>query len=409
VENNFRVSSPIGLHHKINDLAARGLHEEALEILRVPLEKDPHNPELLTMAGRCALELGHGDYAIQCFEYAFQQRPQDLALGQLLGCTYRRCRKFEAAIDLFEKLTAQHPDEPQLVGQRGLTYLTRGDRKLAEADLRRCLVRMHENARDLGPENMRLSEEARAALLKLGVTFPVPDAEVMKLMRMRDLGDLRELERRCTANMKSAPAWMLFLRGCARQGLGLSHEAITDLTQALELEPNLIDAYRYRGDAWAKVDRLKAAADYHTYLELGDPRSPDVLGSLGLMYFHARKIEEAISPLESCLDLTGGLDDGSHWEALARCYLGVGRPKDALRAFTQALAKGNGTSAEARYLRGTVFETLGSDDEAADDYRAYIDANPQGVAANRAFDRLLALGKVNPSRQGFLGKLFGKR
>lgn len=405
------MSSPVGLHHKVNDLTARGLHEEALELLRGPLEKDPHNPELLTMAGRCALELGHGDYALQCLDYAFQQRPQDLELGQLLGSAYRRCRKFDLAIEIFERLTAQHPDEPQLVGQRGLTYMARGDRKLAEADLRRCLVRMYENARDLGPENVKLAAEARAALLKIGVEFPIPDAEIMKLMRMRDLGDLRELELRCTANLRGAQTqtWLLFLRGCARQGLGLNHEAIADLNQVLEMEPNLIEAYRYRGDAWAKVDRLRAAADYHAYLELGDPRSPDVLGSLGLMYFHARKIEDAISPLEHCLDLTGGLDDGTHWEALARCYLGVARPKDALRAFTQALSKGNGTSAEARYLRGTVFELLGNDEEAAADYRAYLAAHPQGVAANRAFDRLLKLGKVNPSRQGFLGKLFGKK
>ncbi len=401
---------PVGLNHKVDDLTARGLHEQALEVLRAPLEADPHNPELLAMAGRCALELGHGDYAIQCLEYAWQHMPQDLALAQLLGTTYRRCRKFDQAIALFEALTDRHPDEPQLVGQRGLTYLARGDRKLGESDLRRCLVRMYENARDLGPENVRLAEEARAALGRIGVEFPIPDAEVMKLMRLRDIGDLRELERRCTASLGTgSKVWLLFLRGCARQGLGMHHEAIADLNQTLELEPNLIDAYRFRGDAWAKVDRLKAAADYHAYLELGDPRSPDVLGSLGLMYFHARKIEEAISPLESSLDLIGGLDDGTHWEALARCYLGVGRPKDALRAFTQALEKRNGTSAEARYLRGTVLEQLGAEDEAADDYRIYLGQNPKGVAANRAFDRLLAMGKVNQGRQGFLGKLFGKK
>lgn len=403
------MSTPVGLHLKFNDLTARGLHEEALEILRGPLEADPHNADLLVMAGRCSLELGHADYALQCLEYAFRQRPQDLALGQLLGASYRRCRRFEQSIELFEKLTAKHPDEPQLLGQRGLTYLVRGDRKLAEADLRRCLIRMYENARDLGPENVKLADEARAALLKLGVNFPVPDAEVMKLMRMRDLGDLRELERRCTDKLRSAPAWMLFLRGCARQGLGMNHEAIADLTQALEAEPNLIEAYRYRGDAWAKVDRLRAAADYHAYLELGDPRSPDVLGSLGMMYFHSRKIDEAISPLETCLEMTGNLDDGTHWEALARCYMGAGRFPDALRAFTQALSKGNGTSAEARYLRGTMFEQLGSADEAAEDYRAYLDAHPRGLAANKAFDRLLLLGKAAPSRQGFLGRLFGKK
>lgn len=404
------MSLPVGLNLKVDDLTARGLYEEALEVLRGPLETDPHNPELLAMAGRCAIELGHGEYAIQCLEYAWRQLPQDLALAQLLGVTYRRCRKFDQAIALFEALTDRHPDEPQLVGQRGLTYLARGDRKLGEADLRRCLVRMYENARDLGPDNVRLATEARAALLKLGIEFPVPDGEVMKLMRLRDIGDLKELERRCTASMGGGPkVWLLFLRGCARQGLGQHHEAIADLNQALELEPNLIDAYRFRGDAWSKVDRLKAAADYHAYLELGDPRSPDVLGNLGLMYFHARKIEEAISPLESSLDLIGGLDDGTYWEALARCYMGNRRFKDALRAFTQALGKGNGTSAEARYLRGTMYEELGSEDEAANDYRIYLGQNPKGVAANRAFDRLLAMGKVNQARQGFLGKLFGKK
>ena len=91
---------PVGLNIKISDLTSRGQFEEALEILRAPLAEFPEDPELLTMAGRCALELGHSDYALGCLEFARSRRPGDLRLAQELGCAYRRCGRFDRALGI---------------------------------------------------------------------------------------------------------------------------------------------------------------------------------------------------------------------------------------------------------------------------------------------------------------------
>lgn len=397
---------PVGLDLKFKDLTSRGLYQEAMEILREPLANHPHNIELLSMAGRCALELGHGEYALQCLEFARTRSPRNLELAEQLGCTYRRLGRFDEAVELFDGLSAHRPDQPHLVGQRGLTYLARGDRNLAEPDLRRCLVKMFEGADDVNPETVEVARQVREGLLQLGLDFPVPDPEALKLLPLLDSGDFKELAVRCTGGLTHQRPWLYYLRGRAKLGLGAHREATLDLTHALELEPNLIPAYRYRGHAWSRIDRARAAADYHKYLELGDSRAPDVLGGLGLMYFELRRIDEAISPLETCIDLSKDSPDGTHWEALARCYLGIARHQDALRAFNQALSKSQGTSAEARYLRGTVLEQLGARDHAIKDYKAYLEENPRGPAAVRARDRLAELGAT--TRKGFLSQLFGK-
>lgn len=91
--------------------------------------------------------------------------------------------------------------------------------------------------------------------------------------------------------------------GAALQGLGDDHGAISEFLVAVQLDPKLIQAYEYMGEAQLHQHEYKDAITSLTQAEKLDPNDPELEDHLGLAYQHAGRREEAQAALQRAAKL----------------------------------------------------------------------------------------------------------
>ena len=67
------------------------------------------------------------------------------------------------------------------------------------------------------------------------------------------------------------------LRGMIKNNLDRPEEAISDLNEAIRLQPNSADAYMIRGMAKAALDKEEAKVDYQMALKLAEQQGNEDL------------------------------------------------------------------------------------------------------------------------------------
>ncbi len=155
-----------------------------------------------------------------------------------------------------------------------------------------------------------------------------------------------------------------------------------DLNKAIELDPNLADAYKDRASLYAHTlpksrgGETKAVADYTRYLEL-KPRDASIRHNRGLYYEHLGQIDNAISDytmvIEGDLDFEQQLEGKNKLVALDYLYRGriyQWRKRDysqAIADYTAALAL-DPQREGAHRLRGQCYEILGESEKAQQDF-----------------------------------------
>ena len=84
---------------------------------------------------------------------------------------------------------------------------------------------------------------------------------------------------------------------------GVYHKAIEDYTKAMELEPELAEAYYHRGCSWYEVDNFgDSIADLTRAIEL-DPMADHYYGQRALVYIFNDQPELAQADEDVCQDL----------------------------------------------------------------------------------------------------------
>jgi len=387
-------------------LMREGRWGEALEVMLRGIELYPENGDLRLLAGLDLLELGHPAEAVGLLAQAHQLQPQDMEAHLFYGIALHRAERLPEGMAVLESLLERHPDHLAAVAHRGLMRVKLKDPK-GEQDLRRFLLRRSERTQDLLGPDRPLLEEAAAALQALGRPFPVPDQEGIQLLALIEQGRCDQV-----AQLRPSTAWHHYFRAEALKELGKPQEAAAEASRALQLEPQLIDAYRVRAEALSRCDPDRAVPDYERYLKDGDPWAGPTWGNLGIVHRNQKRWAEGAQALQRACDLLRQVDNGYYWEHLAICELNRKRYPQALGAIQEALGRSRGTSPLALYYRGCIHKELGRFDEARADLQSYLQQNPQGNAAEPAQRMLAELPKTAPAAPakaggGFFSKLFG--
>ncbi len=174
-----------------------------------------------------------------------------------------------------------------------------------------------------------------------------------------------------------------YYRRANRHGTDHEFEAqLKDLNKAIELDPNLADAYKARASLYANNlpksfgGFSKAVADYTLYLEL-KPRDASIRHNRGLYYEHLGQIDNAIA--DYSMVIAGDLDFEQQLEGknklIALDYLYRGRIcqwskqdyNQAISDYTAALALDPQIQGAHR-LRGQCYESLGESEKAQQDF-----------------------------------------
>jgi len=124
------------------------------------------------------------------------------------------------------------------------------------------------------------------------------------------------------------------LLGYLTQQQGQHEAALVHIAKAIELNPNFIDAYLWRGMALQSLGRLQEAEASYRRALISNPRHFDALCNLAGALVQLHRPADAIPLLEQALALHGNRAE-AHFN-LGRALMDLGRPEAAASSFRRA-------------------------------------------------------------------------
>ena len=151
-------------------------------------------------------------------------------------------------------------------------------------------------------------------------------------------------------------------------------DAITHYTEAIDLNPELTEAYSNRGNAYTlKMDFDAAIEDFNKAIDL-DPENALFYNNRGLAYFWTGDFDAAIEDYRKAIDLAPELTEAYSNRGLA--YRSAGDFDAAIEDYSKAIDL-NPEDALFYSLRGAVYDNMGDFDAAIEDYSKAIDLAPE--------------------------------
>ena len=210
-------------------------------------------------------------------------------------------------------------------------------------------------------------------------------------------GLIRRLDERIRCNPNDLDA--LLSRGRAYHEEGCIDEAISDYTQAIELDSKYAKCagvyiecakvYTDRGYAYSKKrDYDRAIRDYTQAIEL-DSKNVKAYHGRGLAYRYHKSMDKKQDLKKAIEDYTQAVNLGSKYTGLARVYAdrgyaynnrNIGMYDEAIDDLTKAICLGTNT-AEVYNQRGNAYRRKGCFKQARSDYKKAIKIGPEYAAA----------------------------
>ncbi|MCX7867583.1 MAG: tetratricopeptide repeat protein, partial [Limisphaera sp.] len=171
----------------------------------------------------------------------------------------------------------------------------------------------------------------------------------------------------------NAVAWNEYAVACHRAGL-LSNAAAA-YQQALQLNPDLLEAHYNLGCLWMQTAQWEAARSALTTYTLRQPGRPEAWWRLGLSELRLRQPAAAERAFQEMLRLQPG--DPRALNGLGLAALQRQRAQDAARYFTAALQSDPAYPAARLNLAVTYHQYLRNASAALEQYRQYLALQPR--------------------------------
>lgn len=198
----------------------------------------------------------------------------------------------------------------------------------------------------------------------------------VKLHALKDYQGAREDFLRAVEIQPSAAA--LYALGCLHYELSQYQESIAFFRQAIDLQPDHLDALQAIAGAYCAMGELQQALSYYNQALALDPSSEEIHYMLGLMkLFAVRNVQAARehfakSPRYIQTLLSSHSKDPCQWYQLGAALRVMGDDRKALRAYEQATQFQDGF-AEAHLEVARLKKQLGSLDEAITHFQKAIE------------------------------------
>jgi len=115
-----------------------GRHDAAAEAAEATLAVQPDNVEAMLEVGRAHWSRGQAFYGISALERARDLSPADWRPWSLLGAAYQQVRRPADARAAWDRALQLSPDNPAVLTNVAMTYVTAGDLNAAEDLMRRA-------------------------------------------------------------------------------------------------------------------------------------------------------------------------------------------------------------------------------------------------------------------------------
>ena len=120
---------------------------------------------------------------------------------------------------------------------------------------------------------------------------------------------------------------MYFARGVEYGDLRRPQEAIKDFTSAIELKPDMKDAYKFRGSLYAQAGQIDLAQkDLEKYLEY-DPADVVTWNNMAMIYMRKNQLDKSLAAFTKAIELKP--DAAISWQNRARIHQMMGNAEKA--------------------------------------------------------------------------------
>ncbi len=163
---------------------------------------------------------------------------------------------------------------------------------------------------------------------------------------------------------------VFFSRGNAYLFKGEVDRAIADYDRAIELKPDLAEAYNNRGNAyWNKGEVDRAIADYDRAIEL-KPDYAEAYYNRGIAYRNKGEVDRAIADYDRAIELKPDYAEAYNNRGIA--YWNKGEVDRAIADYDRAIEL-KPDDAEAYYNRGIAYKMQGNTDQARADFEKSLE------------------------------------
>jgi tetratricopeptide (TPR) repeat protein len=191
----------------------------------------------------------------------------------------------------------------------------------------------------------------------------------------------------------------LMLRGWLRATHLKQPEGMHELTQAVNLKPDSIEAHRYRGDAYCSLGFYEQAIADANYILSTKPDNPEALIIRGTAYRRMKQYDQALGDIAQAL--IARPRDAGIVQTQAFIYEALGDYNSALIHYDIAINL-NSRHAYLFFYRARLHKQLGNEVKAQADYERALKLNPavllelfDGAVARREQDRENAITTMN--------------
>jgi tetratricopeptide (TPR) repeat protein len=331
--------------------ARQGEYDRAIADYTAALELKPEDSSLYLRRGQARQRAGDLDGAISDFGEALRRNPRELEAWTNRGLIHAQKRDYDRAIaDYTEGLRIQPRNE--------LLYFHRGNASYCKGDQERAIADYSEVVR-IDPRNLWAFGNRGKAYQQKGEL-------------VRAIADFTRVLQLDPANVKA-----LLDRATAHTALGRHDRATADYTEALRLEPTPA-LYHNRALSLLSSRKIEQALDdLGEALEL-DPEYVPVRMTRSMVYAELGRPEEALADLDEVVRLAPESVGGhtNRGNVLAR----LGRHEEALASYSTALGL-NPQDATAYFNRANCWAEQGDLDRAIADYSAALEIDPTDPAA----------------------------
>jgi tetratricopeptide (TPR) repeat protein len=337
---------------------------------------------------------GQWDQAIAAFNETIRITPKHGESFINRGIAYGCKGQYEQAVDDFSKFIALDQRDAGAYHNRGLAYALKGQYDASLADFDKALT--------LAPK------DAKTLYLRGFVYFKKNQADKARADYQASLGLNSDWVRQGASQGEGElPTFALIMEGKkepARQdkehkkkGKTLAQQgeyaqALSELDQALSLDPKDVENYTRRGGIYTLQKQYdKAIDDFNRALEL-DPRYAKAYYNRALAFYYQGKYDQALSDLQKTIELKPKDAEAYHNRGLV--YIEKKDYGKAIDDFNMAIAL-NPKLADAYFNKAGTCERAGRPDEAQEAYAAYLKVAPPEARARIEQAR----GRLGQARQ----------
>ncbi len=300
-------------------------YQEAVEYLEEAVKLEPENTWSLSSLGAALMGMQRLRSALARLDESLRLKPDDSWAWTYKAMVLRLSSRWKAALEACDHALEHSPDAPWILAEKGLVLFSQDkpDHYVA-LELIEKATRLNTSYgwgfAQLGICLFRMARYDEALQAVKRATALDPDLTEAALLTDLLLRRMSLQEGQC---VPLATAQASLERAQQYQRIGALQEAVSDFQRAMELKPDMIEAYN--GLAWTYASAgdwkgalapARKAQQIVQKAEVADPLRGAVLDTLGWTLMHLGEIPEATRLLEQAVRLNDeDLEIADHWIA----------------------------------------------------------------------------------------------